>query len=66
MKEDKEIICVGSKKSPGCGKVFVYTVGQQEFMEKLHADGKIKDVTEPTRCNDCRDKRKAECANNKR
>lgn len=66
MKSDIEIVCVGSKKSSGCGATFLWTVGEQEFIEKLHADGKIKSMTQPTRCSECRDKRKAQCAKKER
>lgn len=46
-KKDKIIIC------RNCGNEFTFTVGEQKFYEE-------KGFTEPVRCKECRDKRKAE------
>lgn len=37
-----------------CNDIFYWTVGEQEFMAKLEADGKIKKVIKPKRCAACR------------
>ena len=49
---DKELICVE------CGEQFVWSIGEQNFMADLQAQGKIQEVKEPKRCPDCRRKRK--------
>jgi len=45
---DKTIAC------KDCGADFVFTVGEQEFYAEKGFDN------EPTRCKECRDKKKAE------
>ena len=52
-KKDKTIVC------KDCGKDFVFTVGEQEFYEKM------KFTNEPVRCADCRKKKKEEKYNNR-
>ncbi len=52
-KKDKTIVC------KDCGSEFVFTVGEQEFYEEKGFEN------EPTRCKECRDKKKAE-RNNRR
>ena len=47
-KKDKTIVC------KDCGSEFVFTVGEQEFYEEKGFEN------EPTRCKECRDKKKAE------
>jgi len=51
MAEDITIKC-------SCGKVFVWTRGEQEFMEDLLERGKIEEIYSPKRCPDCRRKKK--------
>ena len=48
---DKEVTCF-------CGKDFVWTVGEQEFMDTLYEQGKITSIIPPKRCSDCRLKKK--------
>lgn len=43
-----------------CGEEFVWTVGEQRFMQSLLSDGKITELRSPKRCKDCRAKKKAE------
>jgi DNA replicative helicase MCM subunit Mcm2 (Cdc46/Mcm family) len=47
-KKDKTIVC------KDCGAEFVFTVREQEFYEEKGF------TNEPTRCKECRDKKKAE------
>ena len=57
---DVEIACVD------CEKVFVWTENEKMFLEKLLAEGKLKDgygnlrkqIEVPKRCKECRVKRK--------
>lgn len=46
-KQDKIIVC------KDCGKEFILTIGEQNFYEE-------KGFAEPTRCKECRNKRKTE------
>jgi len=48
--EDKTLTCID------CGEDFIFNVGEQEFFEE-------KGFSEPKRCKDCREKRKAEKRN---
>ncbi len=48
---DKTIVC------KDCGKEFEFTAGEQRFFAE-------KGFTEPTRCKECRDARKAQRENN--
>ena len=56
MDEYKELdlVCVG------CGMGFVWTSGEQKFMNALLNEGKIQKVIQPKRCPACRMKKKAE------
>jgi hypothetical protein len=51
MYQDIEKTCV-------CGKGFIWTSGEQLFMNRLYEEGKIKEIVEPKRCPDCRKKKK--------
>ena len=46
--QDIEKICVQ------CKRQFVWSAGEQHFINRLHEEGKIQSVTEPKRCPDCR------------
>lgn len=46
--DDKELQCVG------CPSPFTWTAGEQRFLAKLLEAGKIKSITPPKRCPDCR------------
>lgn len=37
-----------------CGEQFVWTAGEQEFMNDLLEKGKIQEVKQPKRCKECR------------
>ncbi len=50
---DIEIHCIG-----GCKRTFTFTIEEQEYLNKLHADGKIGVVCEPKRCKECRYEKK--------
>ncbi len=52
MKQDKELICAD------CSESFIWTTGEQNFMEQLYSEGKVKKVTTPKRCSKCRATRK--------
>lgn len=41
-----------------CGKEFIWTAGEQEFLDDLKNQGKIPNVITPKRCPDCRLKNK--------
>ena len=43
-----------------CGNSFVWTPGEQEFMDSLYEQGKITSIIQPKRCADCRLKKKEE------
>jgi len=49
---DIKIQCIDCKTS------FLFTIGEQEFMQGLKNDGKIASVNAPKRCGDCRQKKK--------
>lgn len=53
MNEDKNLSC------SDCHIEFVWTEGEQSFMQGLYDDGKIQEIIPPKRCSDCRKKRKA-------
>lgn len=58
--EDKELVCVDREHPQDEYKDFVWTKGEQKFMQQLHNEGKIVgDVTPPKRCPECRRKKKA-------
>ena len=48
---DQKIKCV-------CGKEFVWTIGEQKFMETLQDRGLVQEIHAPRRCLECRAKRK--------
>ncbi|HEC32783.1 MAG TPA: cytochrome C551 [Candidatus Kaiserbacteria bacterium] len=48
---DVDLICI-------CGKSFIWLAGEQEFINNLFANGKIKEIIEPKRCPACRKKKK--------
>lgn len=50
--KDIESICIE------CGKEFIWTEGEQSFMNQLLENKKIKNIVQPKRCKDCRMKRK--------
>ena len=50
---DIEIICI-------CGKDFIWTSGEQNFLNALVGNWKIPSVTQPKRCPSCRQKKKEE------
>lgn len=52
--QDKELVCV----KENCQTPFVWTGGEQKFMQKLVENGKIDRVIEPKLCPSCRAKRK--------
>jgi hypothetical protein len=54
MYEEKSLVCA----EKGCGRTFVWTVGEQKFMAQLLEEGKIDFLAEPKRCPKCRAKRK--------
>lgn len=41
-------------KCADCSKTFVFSTGERAFLEKLKADGKISNVSEPKRCKECK------------
>lgn len=49
--QDIELTCV-------CGKKFLWTKGEQSFMNDLLEKGKIPEVKTPKRCKECRAKNK--------
>lgn len=52
--EDKKLICMD------CSQSFMWTVGEQEFIQSLYDQGKIREIISPKRCVPCRRKRKIE------
>lgn len=48
---DKELMCL-------CGETFVWSIGEQEFLNDLKNNGKIAEVVPPKRCFSCRQKKK--------
>lgn len=52
--QDIELTC----QEKNCGKTFLFTAGEQDFMNGLMEDGKIQSVTAPKRCEDCRAKKR--------
>jgi len=53
MYQDIDLTCL-------CGQDFVWTRGEQEFMDSLFEQGKIKSVIQPKRCENCRLAKKRE------
>lgn len=54
--QDIEITCID------CSEKFVWTAGEQDFMQKLVDDLtnlSVKRMVPPKRCKECRDKRKS-------
>ncbi len=41
-----------------CGADFIWTTGEQKFMDKLLESGKVEKVAQPSRCYECREERK--------
>jgi len=37
-----------------CGREFIWTAGEQAFMNDLYEKGKIAEVCAPKRCKECR------------
>lgn len=52
MFQDIEKTCVE------CGAGFIWTAGEQKFMNRLYDEGKVQSVIEPKRCPACRAKKK--------
>lgn len=52
---DQNLVCVNPKcEYPN----FVWTEGEQKFMQRLLEEGKIDTIIPPRRCPECRKKRK--------
>ena len=51
--QDIELVCA-------CGKEFIWSIGEQEFINDLYNKGKIEKVNQPKRCVSCRRKNKEE------
>ena len=51
--QDIEITCL-------CGQPFIWTAGEQSFLNDLVLDGKIPSVQQPKRCIPCRKRKKEE------
>ena len=51
--KDIELVCI-------CGESFIWTSGEQKFMDSLVADGKIQFVKQPKHCAFCRTERRAQ------
>lgn len=51
--EDKDLVCL-------CGERFVWTMGEQKFLDDLLASGKVDEVKQPKRCKPCRLKKREE------
>lgn len=64
MKTDKDLVCIGGKYNDGCRQGFVFTVGEQEFLEGLYRDGKVSEMSQPKYCPDCRARRKEKKSRN--
>ena len=47
-----------SKQCVACKANFIWTAGEQKFINRLYDEGKITAVIEPKRCPDCRKKKK--------
>lgn len=52
--QDKELVC----QEKNCGRSFIFTAGEQNFLQGLYEDGKIQAITAPKRCEDCKAKKK--------
>lgn len=48
---NKEIVC-------SCGTMFVWTKGEQKFMQTLLTNGVIQVLEEPKRCRECKEIKK--------
>lgn len=46
----------------GCGVMFVWTPGEQKFLQSLVEDGKIPSAQTPKRCVNCRRVKKEQLA----
>lgn len=53
--QDIELICTDKNCT---GKKFIFTAGEQKFFQGLLEDGKIREITQPKRCEECRAKKK--------
>lgn len=51
--EDKDLVCI-------CGELFVWTAGEQNFINDLYLKKKIPSVQTPKRCQPCREKKRKE------
>lgn len=51
--EDKKMVCF-------CGVEFIWTRGEQAFLNDLATQGKINAVQQPKRCPPCRQEHKAQ------
>lgn len=51
--QDKDLICL-------CGEPFVWTSGEQKFMDSLLSKGKIQYVRQPKNCTNCRQRKRLE------
>lgn len=49
-----------------CGKEFIWSIGEQEFINNLLESGKISSIESPKRCLSCRNKRKQQRAQQER
>lgn len=54
--KDKDLVCTV------CDNPFIWTSGEQSFINDLKDKGKIQFVQEPKRCAECRQKRREEKA----
>ena len=54
--QDISLVCT-------CGQSFVWTEGEQHFMNRLVEEGRVDKVNQPKRCPDCRAKKKAQMNN---
>ena len=54
--QDKELVCAL------CNERFIFTSGEQSFLNDLKDKGKISFVVQPKRCPACRQKRREEKA----
>lgn len=52
--QDKEFVCAL------CSEPFLWTSGEQSFLNDLMEKGKINFITPPKRCQPCRQKRREE------
>lgn len=57
--ENKELVCLDKQHPASEDKKFVWTVGEQKFLQRLYDDGKVDALNQPKRCNGCRRMKKA-------